>query len=336
MSLNVGTVSAISPTISNYSFDMVFGVEPSHSYDSDDEIVWSVSERSEPVDDFVLLSRPQSALAGCDRTALSTPVEDNIPNVIPTPATVTRSLVVEMQKLIVGGKSPKIAKVQTLSTPPMTPKKKNKKRGRIAESYPASPVKGTSTTILVAPSPSKKKQRKKKKKAAAAGPSTFGLRKVVDGTSDRQSLSVESDSVTEPSIEWQEAATFISSYVSVPFIPSMELIRCANSFLSNPAAQANTVCRLTLLQSIIIELGLGASSSLPPSLTAAKAFLKSRAFLNIREYVAIRGQGPKAVQSLLFPSRSALVKDIRKKRNPASLKWVKKHGLQVLLVGWMQ
>jgi len=357
--LNVGIVPPItSPSISEMSlssFDMVSSVEasqpPETSYDSDDEIVWSVSEPevfamsgSEPLDDFVLLSRPHSALAGRDRTALSTPVEDNIPNVIPTPATVTRSLVLEMQKLSIGENSPKITQVQTLSTPTM-PKKQKKKQGRIAESYPTSPVKGTASvrlpsTIHVAPSPSKKKQRKKKQKTAAAtGPSTstgLGSRKVVDDISDRPSLSMEGDSVTEPSIEWQEAATFISSYVSVPFIPPKELTRCANSFLSNPAAQANTVCRLTLLQSIIIELGLGTSSSLPVSLTAAKAFLKSRAFLNIREYLAVRGQGPKAVQSLLFPSRSALIKDIRKKRNPASLKWVKKHGLQVLLVGWMR
>lgn len=333
--LDVGTVSAIaSPTISEIaSFHMVSSVEalqpPQTTYDSDDEIVWSVSETevvalsgSEHIDDFVLLSRPQSALAGRDRTALK-PVEDNIPDVIP-PATVTRSLVLEMQKLSISENPPKIAEVQTLATPPMTPKKqKKKKRGRTAESYPTSPVKGTATaqppaTIHVAPSPSKKKQRKKKQKAAAAaGPSTstsHGSRNVVDDVSDRQSLSMEGDSVTEPSIEWQEAATFISSY------------------LSNPAAQASTVCRLTLLQSIIIELGLGASSTLPVSLTAAKAFLKSRAFLNIRAYLAVRGQGPKAVQGLLFPSRSALIKDIRKKRNPASLKWVKKHGLQVLLV----
>lgn len=240
MSLNIGTVPTItSPTISETfisSFDMVSSVEALQpfetTHDSDDEIVWSVSEPevvamsgSEPIDGFVLLSRPQSALASCDRTALSTPVEDNVLNVIPTPVT----LVLEMQKLSISENSVKIAEVQTLSTPPATPKKqKKKKRGRTVESYPTSPVKGTATvqppaTIHVAPSPSKKKQGKKKKAAAAAGPSTstsLGSRKVVDDISDRQSLSTESDSATEPSIEWQEAATFISSYVSVPFIPS--------------------------------------------------------------------------------------------------------------------
>jgi len=106
-------------------------------------------------------------------------------------------------------------------------------------------------------------------------------------------------------------------------------------FLSNPDVRTDGVCRLTLLQSLIIELGLATSSALPPTLSAAKAFLKSHAFLNIREYIAVRGQGPEAVQSLMYPSRSALIKSIKKKRNATSIKWVKELGLQVLLVGYM-
>lgn len=252
--LDVGT-AITSPTISEKSissFDMVPGVEalqpPETSYDSDDEIVWSVSEpevfaMSGSESEFVLLSRPQSALAGHDRTGLSTPAEDNVPNDILPPATVTRSIVLEMQKLSIGENSPKIAEVQTLSTPPTTPKKqKKKKQGRIAESNPTSSVKGTATapksqppaTIHVAPAPSKKKQKKKKQKAAAAaGPSTstsHGSRKVVDDVSDRQSLPMESDSVTEPSIEWQEAATFISSYVSGLLSPQRNLSDAPTAF----------------------------------------------------------------------------------------------------------
>jgi len=107
-------------------------------------------------------------------------------------------------------------------------------------------------------------------------------------------------------------------------------------FLSNPDAKNDSVCRLTLLQSLIIELGLATSSlTLPSSLKAAKVFLKSRVFLNIKEYVAVRSQGPEAVQKVLYPSRKALIKDIKKKRNAMPLQWVKQHGLQVLLVGWM-
>jgi len=106
--------------------------------------------------------------------------------------------------------------------------------------------------------------------------------------------------------------------------------------LTNPEAKENAVCRLTLLQSLIIELGLVSSSlELPASLRAAKTFLKSHAFLNIRDYILVRDQGQQAIRNILFPSRSALMKHLRsvKKKNRVSLKWVKEHGLQVLLVG---
>jgi hypothetical protein len=108
----------------------------------------------------------------------------------------------------------------------------------------------------------------------------------------------------------------------------------SSSFLSNPEAKNDPVCRLTLLQSLIIELGL-ATSNLPASLRAARAFLKARAFLNIREYIAVRSQGPEAIQRAMYPSRSALMKGFKKnKGSRAPLQWVKNMGLQVLLVGW--
>jgi len=59
--------------------------------------------------------------------------------------------------------------------------------------------------------------------------------------------------------------------------------------------------------------------------------LKAEAHINIKEYVATRHKGQSALREILKPSRNALRKDIRK-GNKASLKWVKQHGLQVLLV----
>jgi len=141
----------------------------------------------------------------------------------------------------------------------------------------------------------------------------FGQRPIVDDLSER--LSVISGDRT-PTI-YEEASTYISS------------------FLSNPDARTDNVCRLTLFQSLIIELGLATSSALPSSLSAAKAFLKAHAFLNVREYIAVRGQGAEAVQSVMYPSRSALIKSIKKKRNATSIKLVKELGLQVLLVEYM-
>ena len=103
-------------------------------------------------------------------------------------------------------------------------------------------------------------------------------------------------------------------------------------FLSNPESKSS-VCNLTLLHSLIIELGLlAAPCPLPGSLTAAKALIKANAHINIKEYIAVRGQGQAALRNVMHPSRTALVKDIRKSGNRASLKWVKSRGLQVLLV----
>ncbi|PFH52393.1 hypothetical protein AMATHDRAFT_2128 [Amanita thiersii Skay4041] len=167
-----------------------------------------------------------------------------------------------------------------------------------------------------------KKERKKEKKLkeqasmGATGASTGATQKNSQMPPKPKTLKTPKPAVkttiTPPEM-FDEASTFITS------------------FLANPLAQKDTVCRLTLLQSLIVELGF-ASTSLPASLRAARMFLKSRAFLNIKEYLATRNQGQFAIQRLLHPSRSALIKDIKRKRNPASLKWVKQQGLDVLLV----
>jgi len=61
--------------------------------------------------------------------------------------------------------------------------------------------------------------------------------------------------------------------------------------------------------------------------------LKSHAFLNVREYLSVRDQGLEAIQKAMYPSRSALIKSIRKKsKGRASREWVKDHGLSVLLI----
>ncbi|KAF9065312.1 hypothetical protein BDP27DRAFT_1332240 [Rhodocollybia butyracea] len=111
-----------------------------------------------------------------------------------------------------------------------------------------------------------------------------------------------------------------------------DAVNFVTGFLQNPTAYCESSSRLTLLQALIIELGLS-SPSMPVSLTSAQAVLKSQAFLNIREYLSVREKGPDAVKQVMYPSRSALIRSIRKQpRNRASLDWVKEHGLQVLLV----
>ena len=59
--------------------------------------------------------------------------------------------------------------------------------------------------------------------------------------------------------------------------------------------------------------------------------LKSKVFLNVRDYLDTRGQGLDALRSVMKPNRHALIKDVKKgKRVPRSL--VKESGLGVLLV----
>ncbi|KAI0080579.1 hypothetical protein K474DRAFT_1589656, partial [Panus rudis PR-1116 ss-1] len=101
---------------------------------------------------------------------------------------------------------------------------------------------------------------------------------------------------------------------------------------------------LTLLQALIVELGLcpeasfspNAAENLPRSLKAAKAVLKSQVFLNIRDYLAVRHKGLDALRSVMHPNRKALVKDIRGGRKTrtrsVSVEWVKQSGLGVFLV----
>ena len=97
---------------------------------------------------------------------------------------------------------------------------------------------------------------------------------------------------------------------------------------------------LPLLQALILELGIlptpastQSTEVVPRTLTAARALLKSRAFISVREYLAAREDGPDALARVMYPSRGALVKALRKQSNQRAPKdWVKKAGLGVLLV----
>ncbi|RXW17977.1 hypothetical protein EST38_g7883 [Candolleomyces aberdarensis] len=202
---------------------------------------------------------------------------------------------------------------QGVATPTPVPsvgKKKLKKAKKAAAAAKALSASTDSALLTATTSDGAKKGKKKKKERSKKATTTTTTAANASSEAKRSKAGQVDRSMV------LEASTYITSY------------------LSNPKAQTNSVCRLTLLQSLIIELGLMTSAlKLPPSLRSATAFIKSHAFLNIKEYVSVRAQGPDAVRKILFPSRSALVKDIRKKRNPVSLKWVKEHGLQVLLVG---
>jgi len=293
------------------------------SYDSDDEIVYSVSDdllcaSSPSDDDFVVLSRPKS-LKDAPRSGVTTPsAADNIQS--PD----TEGLVTDLAKLTVSnlgslasGKKPQEGSPRDREAAPG-----RKSARKVAAAKAAADSHLSLATSPTLPTPASKtaqhkaklkpKKKKKGKRAVTSAPD-FTTRSVVDDVSERLSTNGDAESAVGVPSVYEEAVGFITS------------------FLSNPAARNDSACRLTLLQALIIELGL-ATPSLPVSLRSATAFLKSHAFLNVKEYLAVRGQGPAAVRRIMYPSRSALVKDIRKKNNKVSLQKVKESGLQVLLV----
>ena len=110
-------------------------------------------------------------------------------------------------------------------------------------------------------------------------------------------------------------------------------VRTHNRVLSAPTdVTTDMPSKLAFLQALIIELGLYTSMpSLPSSLRAAKAILKSQVFLNVRDYLAVRQQGVDALREVMHPSRSALMREIRGGKK-APRKTVKDRGLDVLLV----
>lgn len=170
-----------------------------------------------------------------------------------------------------------------------------------------------------------KAQRKKANKAlraailAAPSSSSAPPFPIVDDTS---SLASDAISVTSDDESTTSTAT-VTGYEDAS--------RFITGFLSSPEDK-DSVNKLTLLQSLIMELGVADISSLPTTITSAKKLLKSEAHVNIREYIAVREKGQDALKGIMHASRGSLVKSIRKKKNPASLTWVKQQGLNVLLV----
>ncbi|KAJ3566321.1 hypothetical protein NP233_g7076 [Leucocoprinus birnbaumii] len=167
---------------------------------------------------------------------------------------------------------------------------------------PLEPVK-TLTTVPTPPDSPKKKSRKRVRKAkatesASAPHNTAVTEKVTEQTNTKSSPT-----------PYDEAVSYITS-ASRSHLP--------------PYPPSITHHRARLIKDVTL---------LPRSIRAAKKFIKLRVFVNIKDYLKKRHEGPDVVKGLLFPSRSALVKNMRKNRNFASLKWIKNHGLQDLLVG---
>ncbi|KZP20853.1 hypothetical protein FIBSPDRAFT_861302 [Athelia psychrophila] len=164
-----------------------------------------------------------------------------------------------------------------------------------------------------------KAQRKKASKAmqglqAATPTSSAPHFPIVDDASSVASADSAASTVSTATVTgYEDASNFITG------------------FLSSPEGK-DAVNKLALLQALILELGVADAAALPTTITSAKKLLKAEAHVNIREYMAVREGGQDALKGIMHASRGSLVKSIRKKKNPASLTWVKQQGLSVLLV----
>ncbi|KAF5324459.1 hypothetical protein D9611_004208 [Ephemerocybe angulata] len=221
----------------------------------------------------------------------------------------------------------------SLPTPEVSPKRERKVGPDVASplTQGASPVQENQVAPVVLAATkkkSKKKSKSKRRKAKDNAKAKANAEGIVD---NEQAKKVKKKAKKAKKAAAAKLNGGVAPAAPVAVDPSM--FKEASEYISSPEARSNAVCRLTLLQSLIVELGLISSAlTLPASLKSAKTFLKTHAFLNIKEYISVRGQGQEAIRKILYPSRSALIRDIRKKRNAVSLQWVKEHGLQVLLI----
>jgi len=197
------------------------------SDDSDDEIVYSVSEGLSPSspsdDDFVVLSRPRAI----SQSGLSTPSAAN-----DAPTANTEQLARDFTKLIVSDSGSQDGGQKSQTTDLAAPK--NRRKGKAArkasaakvaaESYPspapspARPMPPSSVTqqVKIAAQLKSGKKKKKKAKKAPASPHGFTTRSVVDDVSERLSVTGETESAVGAPSVYEEAVGFITSYVPLP------------------------------------------------------------------------------------------------------------------------
>ncbi|KAF9653152.1 hypothetical protein BDM02DRAFT_3183108 [Thelephora ganbajun] len=309
---------------------------------SDDEIVWSVSSLSlsdralfsPRSEDYVVLSPP--SVASSHATNVQPFIEDDLisnPSILSQPPTPQPHLPSRrnrrkrncnaraQQQSTRGQASPQSPPKASDKKAPASPQSPKRRKKRFEKRNDASPPRGKCKDLIVAPP------------APASSTKGLGARSVVDDVSERD----DNDSA------YGDGRSELSSDV---YDKAVHYINC---FLSSPLD--HKTADLALLQALIIELGFfnppsatdfrsdsGRStpsfelSDIPQSMRAAKLFIKSYVFLNVRDYLALRAQGQEALQNVLHSSRKSLVTELRKKDARVPRDWVKRKGLNALLV----
>ncbi|KAI0029872.1 hypothetical protein K488DRAFT_72647 [Vararia minispora EC-137] len=195
------------------------------------------------------------------------------------------------------------------TTTPAIPKHNKPRRSKPSpkKNVPAqSPPDSAYPSPPASPAPQSRRVRKRAASKSAKLGTGLGSRTIVDDVSQLDDGDAENPALAA-------ARSYIASH------------------LANPPAKLNSGMLLPLLQALIVELDL--SEQTPRSLNAAKGILKSRAFIGVREYLAAREAGQEAIQRAMHPSRTSLVRALRKGSSArVPREWVKSTGLSVLLV----
>lgn len=124
----------------------------------------------------------------------------------------------------------------------------------------------------------------------------------------------------------------LSNGARTPNDSYIDAVAYITQYLDAPVKKKDSISKLRLLQALVIEFGVSEQS--PTSIKSATTLLKSSVHVNINDYVAKRGKDQGELQRIMQPSKKALRKDIRRSGRRSSLKWVKEHGLNVLLIGF--
>jgi len=311
-------------------------ISSSHSLSDDDSeelIVWSGSNSLSLLsqgtgrthvsgdDDFVLLS-PLASNDISTLRSINDTANDHRHHRVPSSISSLDSLISEVKALKIEAGAEAGSRSSTPATATGSPRKSRRKRRSANnvnhDKVAASPQSPTKSSISASESTkgSKAKARVAKNVSRKSNKPIIDLQQSI-GLGERpivDDVSEYSVSVVEPSF-YENAVQFMGSV------------------LSSPSTLTST-SRLPLLQALIIELGLiDSETSLPQTVTSARALLRSNVFVNIIDYLDAREKGQEAIREIMHKSRGALVKDLRKKRTQrAKLGWVKESGLSVLLV----
>ncbi|KAG2077993.1 hypothetical protein BDR04DRAFT_439790 [Suillus decipiens] len=172
----------------------------------------------------------------------------------------------------------------------------------------------TALNLLSVNKPNQKVKQICKPAGHEAGQTDVGHSGVSTHSSSTSPSLQHNDGARSPNGSYEDAVAYITQY------------------LDSPVKENDPSTKLLFLQALIVEFGI--SKQMPTSISSATKLLKASVHVNIQDYVAKRGKDQGELQHIMQPSKSALRKDIRRSSRRSPLKWVKEHGLNVLLIGF--